>query len=161
MGTLRKLKNMMKKDEELHELMIRSGRHEILLDLDGDKVPDIGLLDTERNGDVDAIAVDLTGNGEFNFYLVDHDGNGIPDEISFYQDGDDIPIKAVFGRSVESRMLERISKIYALMSAADFAARDIMDALKDLEDFIDEEYARYKEENPTKPDVEDAQESAE
>ncbi len=147
MGTLRQLKRAMKKDEELHDLMVRSDRHEILLDLDGDKVPDIGLLDIERTGDVNAIAVDLTGNGEFNFYLIDHDGNGIPDEIAYYRDGDDIPVKSVFGRTVEAELVKSVTRIHTLMTAADLAADDILDALEELESYLAEEYEKYRKEN--------------
>ncbi len=148
MGTLRQLKSAIKKDEELSPLLVRSGRREILLDLDGDKSPDIGLLDLNKSGDVNAIAVDLTGNGEFNFYLVDNDGNGIPDEVSFYRDGDDVPVKSVFGRTVESTLVDRAVKIHTLLTAADLAAEDIIGALTELENYIEEEYSKIKEETP-------------
>lgn len=140
MGTLRELKNALKKDEELRGLMVRSDRREILLDLDGDQIPDIGLLDTEKTGDINAIAIDLTGNGEFNFYLIDHDGNGVPDEISFYRDGDDIPAKAHFGRSVEADMLESVGKIHALITASNIVTSEITSALRRFEDFVIEAY---------------------
>ncbi len=147
MGTLRQLKSELKKDKELRNLLVRSDRHEILLDLDGDKIPDIGLLDVNRSGDINAIAVDLTGNGEFNFYMIDHDGNGIPDEISFYQDGDDIPVRSEFGRTVEAKLVESAARIHALTTAADLAADDVMSALEDLENYIKEEYARFVKED--------------
>lgn len=156
MGTLRELKKAIKSDGDLKELMYRSDRHEILLDLDGDAVPDIGLLDINRDGDLDAVAVDLTGNGEFNFYLVDHDGNGIPDEISFYRDGDDLPVKSEFGRLVEARLVKSLTHLHALMTAQDIVAGEIVDALEDLEDFISEEYAKYEEENPEAEDTENS-----
>ena len=113
MGTLRQLKTALSRDKDLRGLLVRSGRSEILLDLDGDRSPDIGLMDVNRDGDIDAIAVDLTGNGEFNFYLADNDGNGIPDEVSFYRDGDDIPVHSEFGRVVEAEMLDSAAKILA------------------------------------------------
>ncbi len=147
MGTLRQLKSAMKQDEHLREFLVRSNRHEILLDLDGDKAPDIALLDTEGSGDINAIAVDLTGNGEFNFYLVDHDGNGIPDEISYYHDGDDMPVNSVFGRSVETGLVSGAARIHGLLTAADLAANDILEALQELENYIDEEYAKFAKEN--------------
>ncbi len=147
MGTLRQLKTAMRKEKDLRQLLVRSDRHEVLLDLDGDKVPDIGLLDENRDGDIDAIAVDLTGNGEFNFYLVDHDGNGIPDEISFYRDGDDIPVKSNFGRAVELELVKIVTRIHALITAKDLAAAELMDVLEALEDYIDEEYAKFEEDD--------------
>ncbi len=148
MGTLRKLKKELKKDENTRDLLVRSDRHEILLDLDGDKSPDIGLLDYDHTGDVSAIAVDLTGNGEFNFYLIDHDGNGIPDEISYYRDGDDMPVKSVFGRTVEAKIVERAAKIHGLMSAADLAAGEILRTLEELEAFLKEESESFVEQTP-------------
>lgn len=142
MGTLRQLKNQLKKDVGTRELMVRSDRYEILFDLDGDKIPDIGLLDISRDGDVDAIAMDLTGNGEFNFYLIDNDGNGIADEISFYRDGDDLPVKSVFGRSVEERLVDSAVRIHTLLVSPNPSAKEIIDALEDLEKFIDSEYSK-------------------
>ena len=147
MGTLRQLKTALSRDKDLRGLLVRSGRSEILLDLDGDRSPDIGLMDVNRDGDIDAIAVDLTGNGEFNFYLADNDGNGIPDEVSFYRDGDDIPVHSEFGRLVEDEMLETAANILALMASADMAASELLDALEGLEAFIADEYAKIDAEN--------------
>ncbi len=150
MGTLRQLKSLISKDNDLRGLMVRSGRSEILLDLDGDKSPDIGLMDVNHDGNIDAIAVDLTGNGEFNFYLADNDGNGIPDEVSFYRDGDDIPVHSEFGRTVEVEMLDSAAKILALMAAEDIAASELLDVLEGLEAFIADEYAKVDAENGDK-----------
>ncbi len=146
MGTLRQLKTALQSDDELCSMLVRSGRDEILLDVDGDGSPDIGLLDMNGSGDVNAIAVDLTGNGEFNFYLVDNDGNGIPDEISFYRDGDDMPVKSVFGHAVETKIVQRVSRIHSLMSVSELAADDFIAALEDLETYIAEEYAKIDSE---------------
>ncbi len=148
MGTVRQLKSAIRDDKELRQILVRSDRHEVLLDLDGDKIPDIGLLDVNRDGDIDAIGVDLTGNGEFNFYLVDNDGNGIADEISFYRDGDDLPVRSSFGRTVEAKLAKSAARIHALITAKELAAAELMDVLEALETYINEEYAKYKEENP-------------
>ena len=71
MGTLRELKFKMKSDKDLRPMLVRSMRHELLIDLDGDKVADIALIDSNRDGDLDTIAVDTTGNGDFNLYIGD------------------------------------------------------------------------------------------
>ncbi len=145
MGTVRKLKSAIQENEKFSKMLVRSGRHTVLLDLDGDQVPDIGLFDLNHDGDCDAVAVDLTGNGEFNFYLVDHDGNGIPDEISFYQDGEETPVKSTFGPEVEEEMRQKVSYIHELMTNEDLAADLILDAIDALQVYIAEEYAALEE----------------
>jgi len=40
MGTLRQLKNKMRLDKELRPMMVRSMLHEVLIDLDGNGIPD-------------------------------------------------------------------------------------------------------------------------
>lgn len=145
MGTIRKLKTSIQEDQKLSRMLIRSGRHSVLLDLDGDHMPDIALFDLNQDGDSDALAVDLTGNGEFNFYLIDHDGNGIPDQISFFKDGGDAPVKSTFGPRVEAEMKQKVSQIHALMTAEDIAADQILDALDALQMYIAEEYAALEE----------------
>ncbi len=150
MGSLRKIKSAMKKDKELSALMVRSGRNEILLDLDGDKIPDIGLLDINGTGEINAFAVDLTGNGEFNLYLADNDNNGVPDEVSFYEDGEDMPVQAFFGRAVEERLLTAAAKADDILSAACLAADDVLSALQELESDIEEAYRVFETEEKCK-----------
>ena len=145
MGTVRKIKDAMLNNEKLAGMLVRSGRHTVLLDLDGDRVPDIGLFDLDRDGDTDAVAVDLTGNGEFNFYLIDQDGNGIPDEILFYRDGDEAPLRSMFGPEVEAEMTQKVSQIHELIRVEDMSAEKILDALDALEMYIVEEYAALEE----------------
>ena len=67
-------------DRDLRHKLVRGSRHEILLDLDGDKLADIALIDDNHDGDLDTIAVDLAGNGEFDLFLIDTDHNNIPDK---------------------------------------------------------------------------------
>ena len=145
MGTVRKLKTAIQESEKLKKMLVRSGRHTVLLDLDGDRVPDIGLFDLNRDGDCDAVGVDLTGNGEFNFYLIDHDGNGLPDEISFYQDGEETPVKSTFGPEVEEQMRQKVFQIHELMTDEEMAADLILDAVDALQMYIVDEYAALEE----------------
>ena len=48
MGTLRQLKMKMRLDADLRPMLVRAMRHEILIDLDGDKVADIALIDNNN-----------------------------------------------------------------------------------------------------------------
>mgnify|MGYP002621022990 FL=1 len=145
MGTLRQLKSAMKSDKELRPMLVRSILHELLIDLDGDKVADIALIDNNRDGDIDMIAVDATGNGDFNLYVGDADGNGIIDTVEFYDDGDDMPIAAYFGRAVEERFIELGEAIFARILAGELIADQIISAFEEFEARAEEEYAKAKE----------------
>lgn len=62
MGTLRKVKLVAKLDKDLRKMLVKGGRNEILVDLDGDKEADIMLSDTSGDGNIDTIVADLTGD---------------------------------------------------------------------------------------------------
>ncbi|MCD8045803.1 MAG: hypothetical protein LUE90_04030 [Clostridiales bacterium] len=81
MGTLRKVKHKMKLDKDFRKTLVRSAKNEIMIDVDGDGIPDVAMMDSTGDGDIDTIAVDLTGDGEFNLYFHDSNANGIPDMI--------------------------------------------------------------------------------
>ena len=145
MGTLRELKTKMRLDKELRPMLVRSMRHELLIDLDGDKVADIALIDNNRDGDVDMIAVDTTGNGDFNLYVGDADCNGIIDTVEFYEDGDDMPIAAYFGRAVEDRFVELAEIIYGRILAKELIASELVAA---FHEFVARAEEEYKKANP-------------
>ena len=145
MGTLRQVKNAMRMDKELRPMLVRSMLHEVLIDLDGDKVADIALIDNNHDGDIDMIAVDTTDNGDFNLYVGDADGNGIIDTVQFYDDGDDMPIAAFFGRAVEERFIELGAAIYARVIAGELIANELISVFKEFEKQAEEEYAKIKE----------------
>ena len=144
MGTLRQLKNKMRLDKELRPMLVRSMLHEVLIDLDGDKVADIALIDANRDGDIDTIAVDATGNGDFNLYIGDLDGNGIPDNVEFYADGEDMPIAAYFGQAVEDRFIALGERIFERVLAAELIADELIAAFEEFEARAEEEYARMQ-----------------
>ena len=146
MGTLRQLKNKMRLDKDLRPMLVRSMLHEVLIDLDGDKVPDIALIDSNRDGDIDTIAVDATGNGDFNLYIGDQDGNGVIDTVEFYDDGDDMPIASYFGRAVEDRFIELGAAIYTRVVAGELIAAEIIRAFEEFEKQAEEEFAKVNEE---------------
>ena len=145
MGTLRQLKFHMRTDNELRPLLVRSSHHELLIDLDGDKVADIALIDNNHDGDIDMIGVDATGNGDFNLYIGDADGNGIPDTVEFYEDGEDMPLAAYFGRRVEERFIDMAELIYTRIVAKEIIATELISALAEFEARAEEEYAKAQE----------------
>ena len=100
--------------------------------------------DSNRDGDLDTIAVDTTGNGDFNLYIGDQDANGVPDTVEFYDDGDDMPIAAYFGRAVEDRFIDLAGIIYARVLAKEFIASEMISAFKDFVARAEEEYEKVK-----------------
>ena len=146
MGTLKELKKTMRQDEELSKLLVRSGRHEILIDLDGDSIPDICLEDFNRDGDIDTMAVDATGNGEFNLYVSDQDANGIIDTVEFYEDGENMPVAAYYGKNVEERF-ERIGDtVYNIVNAREYIKEEIIDPMREFVASAIDEYKQVVEE---------------
>lgn len=136
MGTLRQLKMKMKTDREWHKTLVRGSRNEILIDLDGDKEADIGLLDVSGNGDVDTIAIDLTGDGEFNLYFSDTDENGIPDLVLMDELGNgDIKILGI-GKEVEDGMISAAAAINAAIVAGEYVSSVLEKALDEMEEEI-------------------------
>ena len=133
MGTLLKTKTKLKLDKDLRKLLVRGSRHEILLDLDGDKQADVALIDENTDGDIDTIAVDLTGDGEFDLYFVDTDHNSIPDTILFDEKGDGNLQMLDIGMDVETAMIEAAQYLYELMMAEEYIAQNVDAALLDLE----------------------------
>ena len=149
MGTLREVKHVMRKNEELRDLLVRSSRHELLIDLDGDKVADIALIDTNHDGDIDTFAVDATGNGDFNLYVGDSDANGAIDTVEIYDDDDDMPIASFFGRAVEDRFIELGNEIYSRIVAIEagrIVAAELISAFKKLVSRAEEEYKKVEAE---------------
>lgn len=144
MGTLRKLKNEMRKDKELRSMMVRSGLHELYIDLDGDKVADIALIDSTHDGNIDTLAIDITGDGNFNFYAGDKDGNGIIDTIEFYDDDDDMPIASYFGRAVEEKFIDLAESIYSHIIVGEIITDELIRAFADFESRAEQEFKEAK-----------------
>ena len=159
MGTLRDLKKEMRSDPELKEMLVRSSHREILIDLDGDGVADIGLIDYNHDGDIDMISVDTTGNGDFNLYVGDQDANGIPDTVEIYDDYDDMPIAAYFGRNVEDRFLtmsEAILKRIQFVATAELVKEEFISALAEFLATAEAEYEKAKEEHSAEAPADEA-----
>lgn len=133
MGTLRKLKIKMRLDHDWHKTLVRGSRNEILIDVDGDKQPDVAILDTTGNGDIDTVAVDLTGDGEFNLYVSDTDGNGIPDLVLLDEDGTgDVQVLGM-GQDVENAVLRAANAVRLAVIAGDYLSEVLDAALDELD----------------------------
>lgn len=133
MGTLLKAKAKFKLDHDLRKLLVRGGRNEILLDLDGDKLADVALIDDDNDGDLDTIAADLAGRGDFDLFLIDSDHNNIPDKILYDEEGNgELKILAM-GQEVEEHMIAAAQTIYMLLQAEEIIAERVDAALAELD----------------------------
>ncbi len=133
MGTLKKLKRKMKFDRDWHKTLLRSGKDEILIDVDGDGEADIGLFDTTGSGDVDTLAVDLTGDGEFNLYLGDTDENGVADVVLYGEDGEEQLQILGLGKEVEDAITASMEVVRAALITGDYIADALDQELDDLD----------------------------
>ena len=133
MGTLRKLKTKMKFDRDWHKTLLRSGKDEILIDIDGDKEADLALLDTTGDGDIDTLAVDLTGDGEFNLYFGDTDQNGIPDVVLYDENGTGSLELLGLGKEVEDAIVSTACMIRAAVITGDYIADALEQELDELQ----------------------------
>ncbi len=138
MGNLRKIKRKMKLDRNLRKTLVRSAKDEILIDVDGDGLPDVGLLDSTGDGNIDTITVDLTGDGEFDLYFHDSDANGVPDMILLDEDGDGTIDFVAAGTAVEEALLQAAADIFLQMAAEEYAAEVLEDALDRMMTNVDE-----------------------
>lgn len=138
MGTLRKLKLKMKTDRDFRKTLVRSPRNEILIDIDGDKEPDIALIDTNGNGDIDTIGVDLTGDGEFDLLIQDVNHNGIPDKIYFDVDGTGDLQEIASGDEVEERVIMAVNAVSQAIAMGEYVAEALDNRLDELDEEIKE-----------------------
>lgn len=136
MGTLRKVKQKMKLDKDLRKTLVRSAKDEIMIDVDGDGIPDVALMDSTGDGNIDTLAMDLTGDGEFNLYFNDTDGNGIPDMVLLDEDGDGIIEVIAIGKEIETQLIETANTILAMMAVGDYVAEALDQALDDLQELL-------------------------
>ncbi len=137
---IKKIKKQIKADPELRDMLVRSGRNEIMLDLDGDGAADL-CLSCEGGGDrIDTLALDLSGNGDFNLFLHDADGNGIPDTVFWADDESDEAELIAFGSDVEQGLIRIAAHIDALLTADEFMTEEFGISLADLASYL-KEYA--------------------
>ena len=116
MGLLKLTKRKLMKSEKMSEMIVRGGRNEILVDLDGDKQADIGILDTTGEGFADTIALDINGDNQFNLYIMDSNLNGIPD-VSYIDELSDGNVKLVsIGESVMTDLQKAAAKVFRILN---------------------------------------------
>ena len=143
MGTLKDFKRFMRSDKELSPMLVHSFLHEAMVDINGDRVPDIALIDDNHDGDIDTIAIDVTSNGDFNLYFGDSDCNGIIDTVKVYKDYDEVPIASYFGRNVEKKFKELGTKVYSRLIVGEYVTDEILSLLKEIEDEAKKEYEQF------------------
>ena len=131
-----KTKDRMKKDPTLGKMVLLSSKTEILLDVDGDCLADVGLMDSVGDGRVDTLAVDLTGDNEFNLYFMDTRNNNIPD-VAFYDEESNGDLKLVgIGEGVQGTMQNAAAKVYRALLAEEYDPAKVEKAFKDLDALI-------------------------
>ena len=146
MGTLKETKKKFREDPELMKMVVRANRHEIMIDLNGDDIADITIMDNNRDGDIDMIGVDTTRDGDFNFYIGDMDCNGIIDTVEFYEDNEDMPTASYFGKAVEEYFINKADKILTPIYTAKYVAADLINAMIEFEARAVQEYNKIVEE---------------
>lgn len=132
MGTLGQVKMRMKQDRDMRKRLVRGGRHEILLDLDGDKFADLGLMDENMDGDIDTMALDLGGSGDFDLYMTDMDGNNVIDRAFFDEEGNGSFAAPAWGDEILAPMLEAATRLYRFLASADWDTAQLDAYLEEL-----------------------------
>ncbi len=137
MGNLRKIKRKMRLDRDLRKTLVRSTKDEILIDVDGDGMPDVALLDVAGDGDVDTLAVDLNGNGEFDLFFHDSDANGIPDMVWLNDEDEGVELVGV-GPEIEQAMIAAAQAVLEQMALEEYVAQELDKELDELQKEIDQ-----------------------
>ena len=133
--SIREAKKRIKNDPELSARLVRSGWHEIALDLDGDGRADVSFSSENLKNKIDTIAVDLSGRGEFDLYIHDSNGNGIPDTV-LWSGGDDERVAVAFGNEVELGFINLGVRVANLLTAEQFLNREFGLSLADLAAYL-------------------------
>ena len=137
MGNLRKIKRKMRLDRDLRKTLVRSTKDEILIDVDGDGMPDVALLDVSGDGDVDTLAVDLNGNGEFDLFFHDSDANGVPDMVWLNDEDEGVELVGV-GPEIEQAMIAAAQAVLEQMALEEYVAQELDKELDELQKEIDQ-----------------------
>jgi len=140
MSTLSQVKVRMKADREMHKKLVRGGRHEILLDLDGDRVADLALMDENMDGDIDTLAFDLRGSGDFDLYLTDLDGNLVIDRILFDEEGNGEFSEKSWGPQVDGPLLEAATSLYRYLREQSWETARLEELIEEMGSSVTEAY---------------------
>ena len=136
MWTIKKARENLKKvaAKDSHVNIIRGTVAEILVDLDGDKRPDVGLLDTTGDGLIDTLALDLLGDNHFDLYFADTDHNQVPDIIYLDENGQKKVVNV--GEDMQTKMSRKASEVYRVLTDEYSSEEDLLKALVDLRDLV-------------------------
>lgn len=146
MGTLKRAKkNLTAAAKKIqHVNILRGTVREILVDLDGDKLADVGLIDTTGDGNIDMLALDLNGDNEFNLYFADTDGSGRPD-ITFLDEKSDGNLKLVGIRDyMQDDMTQKAAAVYSVLTDKEASEDILVSALGELCDVVAEARIAYR-----------------
>lgn len=141
MGTLRTAKKKLKAAaKKIEKLNIVSGTvREILVDLNGDKLPDAGLIDTTGDGNIDMIAFDLSGDHEFNLYLADTNQSNNPDVIFMDKNSDGNLQLVGVGDELQNAVVRHTAAVYRVLADSEEASDDdLVEALLALRKVVKE-----------------------
>ena len=141
MGTLRTAKKRLKAAaKKIEKLNIVSGTvREILVDLNGDKLPDAGLIDTTGDGNIDMIAFDLSGDHEFNLYLADTNQSNNPDVIFMDKNSDGNLQLVGVGDELQNAVVRHTAAVYRVLADSEEASDDdLVEALLALRKVVKE-----------------------
>ena len=128
----------MKQSSLFRDMVVTGSPREILLDMDGDRLADIGLLDDMGDGNIDNLALDLTGDNEFNLFFTDTDLNGLPDVTYLDEKGDGNLQLIGIGEMVQGDMQMAASRVYSKLQDENATDEELKDALKELDKIIRE-----------------------
>ncbi len=136
MWTIKKARENLKKvaAKDRHVNIIRGTVAQILVDLDGDKLPDVGLLDTTGDGLIDTLALDLLGDNQFDLYFADTDHNQVPDIIYLDENGQKKVVNV--GEDMQTKMSRKASEVYRVLTDEYSSEEDLLKALVDLRDLV-------------------------
>ena len=136
MNDIIRIKQRMKEDATLQKMVLMSSKKEILLDLDGDRLADAGLMDSVGDGRVDTLALDLTGDNEFNLYFMDTRLNDLPDVV-FYDEKSNGDLKLVgIGEGVQGTLQNAAARVYRALLADPLEADKVDTALHELDQLV-------------------------
>ncbi|MBR6400675.1 MAG: hypothetical protein IKS17_05575 [Firmicutes bacterium] len=136
MGTLAKARKAVTEDDILSRMLIRDGKDGLLLDVDGDNIADVGLFDSNTDGDIDTLAADVFNTGDFNLYIMDMDMTGVPDTIYISEKKGGRLKRIQMGAGIEARLTDAAEELCTVINQKNTIASDIFHKLQELNKLI-------------------------
>ncbi len=136
MTDIARVKQNMKNDPTLSKMVLLSKRNEVVLDVDGDQLADVCLMDSVGDGRVDTLAVDLTGDNEYNLYFMDTVQDELPDVV-FYDEKSNGDLRLIgIGSGIQGTLQQAAAVVYRALLADKYETANVEKALKDLSNLI-------------------------